>query len=291
MSEGVQPVSDLSAPSWSGDPGDLVDLARYPVHSRQASAYQAMVAEARAALGAGGAVELSGFVAAAGMGVLLDDAVRLAPLAWRDGGVGTAYLAAPDGSFPPGHPRRFVAPRSLGAVAYDLFPEDSPLRALYEWDLLMRFLDDVLQRGQLYRYADSCGALNLSVMIEGDELQWHFDQTDFVVSLSLRDAEVGGDFEVVPAIRSVGDERYDEVARVLAGERDRVVTMEMTPGTLFLFEGRHSLHRVSRVAGGKARLVALLSYDTKPGTVSSERLRRVRYGREPEGDRAGKARS
>ena len=36
-------------------------------------------------------------------------------------------------------------------------------------------------------------------MGQGDELQWHFDQTDFVVSLAIRDAEVGGDFEVVPA--------------------------------------------------------------------------------------------
>ena len=49
----------------------------------------------------------------------------------------------------------------------------------------------VLDRGTLHRYADPCGALNLAVMGDGDELQWHFDQTDFVVSLAIQPAERG----------------------------------------------------------------------------------------------------
>jgi hypothetical protein len=44
-------------------------------------------------------------------------------------------------------------------------------------------------------------------------------------------------------------------------------------------EGRRSLHRVTPIAGSTPRLVALLAYDTKPGTCSSELLRLVRYGR------------
>ena len=59
--------------------------------------------------------------------------------------------------------------------------------------------------------------LNLAVMTDGDQLQWHFDRTDFVVSLAIQDADVGGDFEVAPQIRTAADERYDDVARVLAG--------------------------------------------------------------------------
>jgi hypothetical protein len=46
-----------------------------------------------------------------------------------------------------------------------------------------------------------------------------------------------------------------------------------------LFEGRHSLHRVTPIAGDVARYVALLAYDTKPDTVSSDQLRLARYGR------------
>ena len=69
------------------------------------------------------------------------------------------------------------------------------------------------------------------------------------------------------------------MARVLAGDTSQVVTLPMTPGTLLIFEGRHSIHRVSPIAGSTSRLVGLLGYDTQPGTMSSELLKLVRYGR------------
>jgi hypothetical protein len=116
-------------------------------------------------------------------------------------------------------------------------------------------------------------------MVDGDELQWHFDQTDFVVSLAIQAADQGGDFEVAPRIRTADDERYDRVAAVLAGDRGEVVTLPMTAGTLLVFEGRYSLHRVSPVHGPVARHMGLLAYDTVPGTVGSELLRENRYGR------------
>jgi hypothetical protein len=116
-------------------------------------------------------------------------------------------------------------------------------------------------------------------MHEDDELQWHFDQTDFVVSLAIQTADHGGHFEVVPRIRTAEDECYDDVSAVLAGSRDGVVTLPMVPGTLLVFEGRYSLHRVSPVGSGRARHVGLLAYDTRPGTLGSELLREARYGR------------
>jgi hypothetical protein len=268
-------------PVSNAEPADLVDQSRYPLLEREGGLYTAAVAAARADLAQRGAAELSGFVDPRVLQLLLSDAVTLSPRAWRDSGMGTAYLAAPDESLPLGHPRRWTGWRALGAVAYDLFPPSSPLRTLYEWDPLMRFVEDILGRGRLYRYADPCGALNLAVMVAGDELQWHFDQSDFVVSLALQDADEGGHFEVAPLLRSETDERYEAVSQVLGGDRSSVVRLEMTPGSLLVFEGRHSLHRVTRVEGRTDRLVALLSYDTKPGTRSSDRLRKVRYGRDP----------
>ena len=66
---------------------------------------------------------------------------------------------------------------------------------------------------------------------------------------------------------------------MLAGDTHPVRHLPMTPGTLPLFEGRYSLHRVTPIEGDADRLVALLAYDTNPGTTSSELLRLVRYGR------------
>jgi hypothetical protein len=153
------------------------------------------------------------------------------------------------------------------------------LRRLYEWDPVLVLIEAVLDRGPIFRYADPFGALNLAVMGEGDQLQWHFDQTDFVVSLAIQSAESGGDFEVVPRIRSAADECYPDVTAVLDGDRSRVETLPMRPGTLLVFEGRYSLHRVSPIAGHLWRHVGLLAYDTKPGTMGSDLLRADRYGR------------
>ena len=54
-------------------------------------------------------------------------------------------------------------------------------------------------------------------MNDGDELHWHFDQTDFVVSIAIQSSDAGGDFENAMLIRSADDEHYDDVAAVLAG--------------------------------------------------------------------------
>jgi hypothetical protein len=237
------------------------------------------VSDGRAQMAATGACEIPGFVRADALPAFVDDARGLAPRAHRSGGLGTVYLGFPDESFPPDHPQQWLGDYAVGAVAYDLFPPDSPIRRLYEWPELTRFVAAILGLDAVYPYADPLGTLNLAVMTDGDQLQWHFDQTDFVVSLAIQDGDEGGDFEVAPQIRTAADERYDEVARVLGGARDQVVTLPMTPGTLLVFAGRNSIHRVSPIAGSTPRLVALLGYDTKPGTMSSELLKEVRYGR------------
>ncbi len=266
------------------DVADLVDVDRYPLHEPSSPAYREAVARARAGLHEIGAAELPGFVTPGAVDALTADAEALEAVGHRNAGPATAYLGFPDMDRPEGHPRRWLGWAAVNAVAYDLFPARSPLRRVYESEAVRAFIEEILQRGTLYRYADPLGGLNLASMGDGDELQWHFDQTDFVVSLAIRDAEDGGDFEVAPRIRSADDERYDDVARVLGGDHAPVVRLGLTPGTLLLFEGRHSLHRVSPISGATTRLIGLLGYDTEAGTMSSDLLKQVRYGRtEPVG--------
>jgi hypothetical protein len=261
------------------DPSQLVDLERYPVLNQDATAYLDTVRHGQAQMAQMGAAEIPNFITPSGIEALVNDADQLAERAHHSGGQGTAYLEFPDFTLPEDHPRLHFADYGVRAVAYDITPRSSPLRQLFEWDPMKDLIEAVLQRGPMYRYADPFGALNLSVMGEGDQLQWHFDQTDFVVSLAIQSAEDGGDFEVAPRIRSTNDEHYDDVADVLGGNRTRVQTLPMTPGTLLIFEGRYSLHRVSPIVGGRWRHVGLLAYATKPGTMGSDLLRSDRYGR------------
>jgi hypothetical protein len=256
----------------------LVDLDSYPLFALESRPER--LDAWRSQLKATGAAELPGFLTPTGVAAMVAEARSLAERAYRSGGIGTAYLTLPDNSAPVGHPTRWLGPYGLGAVAYDLMPRESLLRRLYEWDPVKDLIEAILDRGPIYRYADPFGALNLAVMAAGDQLQWHFDQTDFVVSLAIEPSESGGDFEVATLIRSAAEERYDAVAGVLDGsDHSPVVTLPMTAGTLLIFEGRHSLHRVSPVQGETPRLVGLLAYDTEPGTMGSELLRQNRYGR------------
>ena len=257
----------------------LIDLDRYPVLDADANVVEALIEDARDQLTSMGAVELPGFLNPTGVAALVADAEALAPRAHHSAGEGTPYLEYPDFSLPAGHPRLTWGHYAVGAVPYDLMPADSLLRQVYEWEPLRNLLEKILDRGPIYRYADPFGALNLAVMHEGDELQWHFDQTDFVVSLAIQTADHGGHFEVFPRIRTVENECYDDVSAALAGTDEGVVTLPMVPGTLLVFEGRNSLHRVSPVGSGRSRHVGLLAYDTKAGTMGSELLREVRYGR------------
>lgn len=258
---------------------EIVDLERYPLLTPDSSRMAEVLGWARQQMKTTGACEVPGFLTPAGLDAVIADARALASSGYRSEGYGTAYLEMPDTSLPEDHPRRYFDRAAVGVIAYDMFPPLSPLRRLYEWDPMMEFIAAVLQRGTLYRYADPLGALNLAAMGNGDELQWHFDMTDFVVSLAIQDAEQGGDFLVAPHVRSATDESYDRVKAVLNGTSDRVVRLEMTPGTLLIFEGRYSIHKVSTIHGPTPRLVGLLAYDTKPGTCSSELLRLARYGR------------
>jgi hypothetical protein len=261
-------------------PEELIDRSRYPVTDLEAPATERIIATERRRLADTGVSILPGFLTSEAVRLLCREADALAPQAHFSEASGTPYLERPDRSFTAGHPRRVVVRSALRALAYDRFPPSSPLRALYEWAPMMAFIGAVLGRSPLYRYADPMGALNLAVMVEGDELGWHFDQTDFVVSIALQNSEEGGDFVSARHIRGVAGESYDEVARVLRGEPHAAVErVPMTPGTLMLFEGRNSMHRVTPIAGRVPRYVALLAYDTKPDTVSSDQLKLARYGR------------
>lgn len=258
---------------------ELIDFARYPVDSPDSEAYRELVGDCREQLAKLGACILPGFVSPEAVGLLSSEAEALAPEAFRNEVTGNAYLTEIDQDWTDEDPRRMVDTTVLGVVAYDQIPADAKIRAIYESDALINFLADALGKEKLYRYADPMGALNIAVMQDGDYLRWHFDQTDFVTSLLLQTPERGGEYEFVPMIRNSINENYSKVKAILNGSREGVITLDIEPGSLVLFEGRNSLHRVTRIEGKTLRHIALFGFDTKPGTMSTEYLRRIRYGR------------
>lgn len=225
---------------------------------------------------------LPGFLHPETVASLVAESDELAHLAHRSASRATVHLADPDPSLPADDLRAIPLDSSVEVVGYDLFPPASQLRALYESDDLLDFIGRCLGVDELHRYADPFGALNLAIMRDGDRLGWHFDMTDFVVSIAIQSSDAGGEFENAARIRSATDENLEAVAAVVAGRESHRVRVEpMTPGTLMIFNGRWSLHRVEPIVGDRPRYVALLAYDTRPGTDSTDTLKLARYGRLP----------
>ena len=82
-------------------------------------------------------------------------------------------------------------------------------------------------------------------------------------------------------LRSESDRNDAGVRALLAGTSDRIRTMSGEPGTLALFRGHWSPHRVTPVEGARTRINAVLSYAVAPGHRLGEETYRLFYGRIP----------
>ncbi len=179
----------------------------------------------------------------------------------------------------PEHPRNRAQVSDKGCLADDLIPRQAALRALYDWPPLRAFIAALQGVPALYPYADPLGSLNINVFAVGQQLGWHFDNADFVTTLMIRPAETGGVYQYVPGLRGPEDDDFAALAKVLDGAGEAPRVLDMAAGALVLFRGRTALHRVTPVAAGPPRLLAVLSYDPEPGKMLTEHTRRIFYGR------------
>jgi len=97
--------------------------------------------------------------------------------------------------------------------------------------------------------------------------------------LMLQEAEEGGTFEYVPNVRPAKEGSYGQVDSVLRGTSGDVRSLQVKPGTLLLFSGYQSMHRVTRVKGSVTRYVATLCYKDQPNVTNSPVVQRLFYGR------------
>ena len=93
---------------------------------------------------------------------------------------------------------------------------------------------------------------------------WHFDGNEFTFSILVQKTEKGGFFEYAPDIRNKDNESFEEVSKVLKGDRKKVKSLDLKPGDLQIFKGRFSMHRVTKIEGNPSRYIALPCYATRP---------------------------
>lgn len=260
--------------------GHLVDLERYPITHRGNPAYLALVAQSQSLLGQEGVAIFPGFVRDPSVVAMAEQTLALHPRMFHFRENHTVYFNPQDESVDPEHPLRRLMNTAKDTVAYADIPAEHLIRLIYGSEDVLAFIKDVLDLDTLYRHADPLAALNLQGFTAGQELGWHFDRSDFSVTLSLQAASAGGDFEYVRMLRNENDDCYDEVRAFLDDpQTQKIEVLPQVPGTLTLFRGRYSLHRVTPVEGDQLRLNAVFAYVDQPNVEFSAYARQLFYGR------------
>jgi hypothetical protein len=258
---------------------DVVDLSRYPINDPSSPAYQPLVQACQEQLRGRGLAQLAGFLTPTAVGEMLALASRLAPQAWASDRAHTIYFEPVDDSAGPEHPRAVLQHSAKKAIAYDQIPASAPIRRLYESDDLTRFIAAVLGKPVLYRSADPLDALEIAIFDDGDELGWHFDNSEFSVTVMYQQPGACGDFDYCPGLRTSHDENYPGVQEILSGHPGGVIRLLTSPGTLAVFRGQHALHRVTQVTGPHPRINSVLTYGEHPGMKLSKLTQELFYGR------------
>ncbi len=255
-------------------PGDVINLEQYPLQS------DAFRAECKATLDANGALVMPGFLQPAAVVSIRNDGEKHRHLAYYTVSKHNIYLTPTDPEYPLDHPRNREVSSSKGCITTDQVPAESALHALYDAPEFRDFLCAVLDERELYEYADPLSSINLHYADGGQELGWHFDNSSFAITLMIQNPESGGAFEYVKDVRDAdsGEMNYALSGKILDGEVP-TKTLTMEPGTLVLFRGRNSMHRVTPAFGDRTRMLVVLAYNTEPGISLSESARMTFYGR------------
>ncbi len=256
----------------------LFDTQSFPIDRPGSAGCERLVGSARAALEERNCAVVDGLVRPETLEAMRGEAAAGATRATYSEAWFNPYFSTPPRDRPAGHPLRRLALRRHGMIRADRFDADGTIRTVFANPDLTRFVAACLGLDTLHPYRDPYGCVNVNVQQPGREFSWHFDHNDFTVSILLQAPDEGGVFEYAPDIRTAEDENYDEVRKVLDGDRSRVRTLGLRPGSLQLFRGGNTLHRVTAPGGGTDRLCLLLSYVGDPGRVASPEYARRLWG-------------
>lgn len=258
---------------------DLLDLDRFPLDHPGSDAWQALVTRCQADLARDGMFNLDRLMRT---DVAAAEAAHFAPrfatesfLHQREHNI---YFLKTVPGLADDHPALTRFQTSNNTICGDRIAGSAVLK-LYQWQPFIDFLAATMGKPALYQMDDDMSRLNVMSYGDGQALNWHFDRSEFTTTLLLQAPEKGGDFEYRTDLRSDDDPNYDGVARMLRGEDDQVQRMSVAPGTVNVFKGKNTAHRVTPVEGERARIISVLSYYERPGMRFSDEERIGFFGR------------
>lgn len=259
---------------------EILDLDRFPIDQPGTPAYDALVARCQSELTADGMFSLDGLMHSHVAQQVADDTAEdMATAAFHHSREHNIYFEPEIKGLAADHPalRRFKT--SNHTLCGDQVAHTAVTTA-YEFPPLRRFIADVMGKSELHLMGDDLARLNVMSYGEQDGLNWHFDRSEFTVTLLLQAPDQGGEFEYRTGLRSQQNPNYDGVAKLVEGRDKHVKRIALTPGTLNVFRGVNTPHRVTPVVGDRRRVIAVLCYYEQPGVRFTPEEQLGFYGRQ-----------
>ncbi|MGX5801318.1 HalD/BesD family halogenase [Bradyrhizobium sp. Arg314] len=258
---------------------DILDLDRYPLDREGSPQWQRLVDESKAALAENGMFNLEGFLRP---GIAEKAVAEIRPVMDARSHVHkrmhNIYFKPSIPELSPDHP----ALRKVETISHTVCADQiagSTVLSIYEYPPLVRFLAATMGKPQLHVMQDPLARANVMGYRAGEALNWHFDRSEFTTTLLLQAPEIGGDFEYRTDLRSDSDPNYDGVAQLLEGRDPEAKILRIKAGTLNVFRGKNTAHRVTTVEGNRERMIAVFSYYERPGVMFTDEERIGFYGR------------
>ena len=257
----------------------ILDLDRWPVNALDCERGRALVARCRDELAETGMFSLDALIRPGALQAAVDEVEPLFSTAsFTHAREHNIYFDDDIGDLDAGHPALSRVTTVNRTICGDQIPA-STIARVYEWQPLIDFLAAALEKRRLYPMADPLGRINVMAYRAEERLNWHFDRAEFTITILMQAPLSGGEFQYRSGLRSDSDPNYEGVARLLAGEDERVQTLPLVPGTLNVFKGKNTAHRVTPVEGERPRIVAVFSYYETPDVAFSDTERLGFYGR------------
>ncbi len=258
---------------------EIINLNRYPLDREGSAEWKALVEQSAAELEATGMFNLEEFILP---GIAQKAAAEIAPLmatqSYAHKRAHNIYFLPDIPGLAPDHPALRKVETINHTICADQIP-DSLVLSIYTYAPLARFLAATMGKPSLHTMADPLARANVMAYRQGEALNWHFDRSEFTTTLLLQEPEQGGVFEYRTDLRSPNDPNYAGVAQLLEGRDPEVQRNGLKAGTLNVFRGKNTAHRVTPVQGNVDRMIAVFSYYERPGVLFTTQERIGFYGR------------
>lgn len=162
---------------------------------------------------------------------------------------------------------------------------DTILSELYHCSEFINFLSRAMNIEELHVMDDPLAGINVMAYQEGEALNWHFDRSEFTTTLLLQAPEAGGVFEFRRGLKLWNNDKqqwepdFDSIGQLVRHGDEQIEQQTLAAGTLNVFRGINTAHRVTPIEGRTSRIIAVFSYFDQPGVRFSDDERLGFYGR------------